>query len=448
VSNLKRQLGPVELTSIVVGGIIGSGIFISPAIVARETGSAGASILVWVVGGVIATCGGLCYAELSAAIPETGGTYVFLRRAYRWPMVAFLFGWAMFFASFTGAIAAVASAFAEYAGYFLEPLFPYGPMAKRVLALALILGLTAVNYVSVRWGGKVQNVATMLKVGALVGLIVVGLALGSGGALATGPLFASSRAGGAGITAFGTALIAAVFAYNGWSYSSYVGGEARNPSRNLPLSILLGIAIVLVVYLLVNVALMKVLPLDQLAATSRPAAAAMEAVLGRAGGGFIAVAVMISTFGAANAVMLSCSRAYFAMAEDGLFFRALERVHPKFQTPANAILVQGLVAGAFAVSGSFEQILTYYAFVDYVFFIMAIAAVMVLRRTEPNLPRPYKVWGYPITPLVFIAIVAWYVINTLIQRPAETAVGVALTLAGVPFYLYWTRQNRAKAARP
>jgi APA family basic amino acid/polyamine antiporter len=434
----------VELTSIVVGGIIGSGIFISPAIVARETGAPGLALAVWVVAGVIATCGGLCYAELSAAIPESGGTYVFLRRAYRTPVIAFLFGWAMFFASFTGAIAAVATAFSEYAGYFLERLVPYGTLAKRTVAVALILFLTGVNYVSVRLGGRVQNLATFLKVAALVAIIGVGLVLGRGGASHFQPLLPAGGVDAGLVASFGTALIAAVFAYNGWSYSSYVGGEARAPERNLPLSVLLGIAIVLVVYLLVNVALLAVLPFDELRSTSRPAAAAMEAVLGPVGGGMTAVAVMISTFGAANAVMLSCSRTYYAMSRDRLFFRRLAEVHPRYRTPANAILVQGLIAAAFAVSGSFEQILTYYAFVDYLFFIMAIAAVFVLRRAEPTLHRPYRVWGYPITPLVFIAITGWYLVNTLVQRPAETAVGVALTLAGVPFYLYWRKGERGR----
>jgi amino acid transporter len=442
---LLRQLGPVELTSIVVGGIIGSGIFISPAIVARETGAPGLSLAVWVVAGVIATCGGLCYAELSAAIPESGGTYVFLRRAYRSPMIAFLFGWAMFFASFTGAIAAVATAFAEYAGYFFERLIPYGTPARRAVAVALILFLTGVNYLSVRLGSRVQNAATFLKVAALAGIIGAGLTLGQGGASHFGPLLppADSGAGPGLLASFGTALIAAVFAYNGWSYSSYVGGEARDPTRNLPLSILLGIAVVLVIYLLVNVALLTALPFAELRSTSRPAAAAMEAVLGPVGGGLTALAVMISTFGAANAVMLSCSRTYFAMSRDGLFFERLARVHPRHRTPANAILVQGLIAAAFAVSGGFEQILTYYAFVDYLFFTMAVAAVLVLRRTEPALARPYRVWGYPLTPLVFIAITGWYLVNTLVQRPTETAVGVALTVAGVPFYLYWARGRQA-----
>ena len=443
---LLRGLGPVEATSIVVGGIIGSGIFISPAIVAREVGAPGLSLTVWVVAGLLATCGALCYAELSAAIPQTGGTYVFLKRAYRLPIIAFLFGWAMFFASFPGPIAAVATAFAEYAGYFLAPIMPYGTMEKRTLAVLCIAGLTWANVVSVRVGGRVQNAATALKVLALLVVILVGAFLAHGSTARFQPLLPAGRPGASLIPMFGTAMIAALFAYNGWTYSSYVGGEVRDPERSLPISVIGGIGIVLAVYLMVNVVFIYALPFAQLAQSSRPAADMMEAALGRAGGSAIALAVMISTLGAANAVLLSCSRAYYAMSQDGLFFKAMDRVHPRFRTPANAILAQGVMAAAFALSGSFEQILTYYAFLDYLFFTMAVAGVLILRKTEPQLPRPYKVWGYPLTPLVFLVVCVWYLGNTITHRFGETMVDVALTLSGVPFYLYWTGKNRTTSS--
>src|SRR6185503_10448618 len=202
-----------------------------------------------------------------------------------------------------------------------------------------------------------------------------------------------------------------------------------------------GIGIVLVVYLAVNVVFIYALPFGTLAASSRPAADTMVAAFGRVGGDVIAAAVMVSTLGAANEVLLSCSRAYFAMSEDGLFFKAMDRVHPRFRTPSNAILAQGIMAALFALSGSFEQILTYYAFLDYLFFTMAVAGVLILRRTEPNLPRPYKAWGYPVTPIIFLVVCVWYLGNTLTHRFAETMVGVVLTLTGVPFYLYWTRRR-------
>jgi len=437
---LPRTLGPLEATTIVVGGIIGTGIFVSPAIVARTVGAPGMSLAVWVVAGLIAGFGGLCYAELSSAMPQTGGTYVFLKRAYRSPFLAFLFGWAMFFASFPGPIAAVAAGFSDYAGYFLGGVMPYGSTAKRIVAVTVIVSLTGVNYVSVRWGGRVQNAATILKVAALLALVMLGLALGGGNAGRFSPFARSSPPAGGMLAAFGTAMIAALFAYNGWTYSSYVGGEVRNPERTLPLSILLGLGVVLVVYLLVNVTYIYVVPFERLATSPRPAADTLEIALGRAGGAFISLAVMISTLGAANSVLLSCARSYYAMAKDGLFFRALERVHPRYRTPANAVLAQGILACAFAISGGVERILTYYAFIDYFFFTLAVAGVIILRRREPALPRPYRVWGYPFTPLIFLVVCSWYLANTLAQRFGASMVGIALTLTGVPFYFYWSRR--------
>jgi len=447
-NGLARVLGPLGATSIVIGGIIGSGIFISPAIVAREVGTPAGALAVWVIAGLIAACGALCFAELASAVPETGGQYVFLRRGYRSPLLAFLFGWAMFFASFTGAIAAVATAFAEYAGYYLEQVIPYGPGEKRAVAIGLILFLTLINYLSVRLAGAVQNVATGLKLVALAGVIAVCLLLDAPG---TPPAAAPAPVPpvGAGLlAAFGTALIPALFAYNGWTYSAYVAGEVKRPERNLPLSILAGIAIVLVVYLALNLALLRVLPFEDLQTTTRPAALAMERLLGPVGGGLTALAVMISTFGTANAVLLSCTRTYYAMSKDGLFFTALERIHPRYRTPANAILVQGILASLFALSGSFETILTYYAFVDFLFCALAVWSVVMLRRREPDLLRPYRLWGYPVTPLIFAAFSIWYLTNTLIQRPLESAVGIVLTLSGVPFYLYWTRRAARRKDAP
>jgi APA family basic amino acid/polyamine antiporter len=425
----------------VIGGIIGSGIFISPAIVAREVATPGLSLLVWVVGGLIAACGALCYAELASALPMTGGTYVFLQRGYRSPLLAFLFGWSAFFVTFPGPIAAVATAFAEYASVFLAPLMSYGVWSKRVVAVTLILALTAVNYVSTRTGGRIGVVFTLLKAAALIGIVVVGLGFGGAQLDQLSPVLPPGRPVVDLIPAFGTGLISVLFAYNGWTYSSYVGGEVKNPERNLPLSILLGIGIVIILYVTVNLSFLTVIPFEQLRATSRPAADLMGMVVGPTGAAVLALAVMISTMGAANAVLLSCARSYFAMAQDGLFFKVFDRVHPRFRTPGNAILAQGAMAATFAMSGSFEQILTYYAFLDYFFFTMAVGAVLILRRTEPTLPRPYRVWGYPITPLLFLVVCAWYLGNTLYYRTGESLVGILLTLTGLPFYFYWSRRR-------
>jgi len=441
-ATLRRTLGPFDATTIVVGGIIGSGIFISPAITARAVGAPGLSLAVWLVAGLVAMCGGLCYAELAAALPRTGGTYVFLRRAYRYRWIAFLFGWAAFFVTFPAPIAAVATAFAEYAAVVLEPVMPYGAAAKRLVAVAVILVLTAVNYVSARWGARVQNAATVLKVGILVAVALIGVSLANPSLDRLLPAIPDGASAGGLLPAFGTALIAAFFAYNGWSYSSYVGGEVKSPERNLPISIIGGVAIVIVVYMAVNVVVLAVVPFERLVSTNRPAAEVLSIALGSPGATLISIAVMISTLGAANAILLSCNRSYYAMATEGLFFRSIDRVHPRFGTPANAVLAQGLLAAAFALSGSFEQILTYYAFVDYLFFTLAVVGVFILRRTEPDLPRPYRVTGYPFTPLVFVAISVWYLGNTLVERTQDSMVGILMTLTGIPFYLYWTRTRR------
>ena len=397
--------------------------------------------------GLIAACGSLCYAELSAALPVTGGTYVFLKRAYRSPLLAFLFGWSAFFVTFPGPIAAVATAFAEYASVFLGGIMPYGVAAKRIVAVTMILVLTAVNYVSTRSGGRVGVVATVLKAAALIGIVIVGLGFGGAQFSRLVPVAPPGASVSSLVPAFGTGLIAVLFAYNGWTYSSYVGGEVKNPERNLPLSILAGVGIVIVLYVCVNLAFLTVIPFEQLRTTSRPAADLMAIVVGPAGEAVIALAVMISTLGAANAVLLSCARSYFAMATDGFFFQTFDRVHPRWKTPSNAILAQGLMASAFALSGSFEQILTYYAFLDYFFFTLVVGAVLILRRTEPSLPRPYRVWGYPVTPILFLVVCAWYLGNTLIHRTGDSLVGIVLTLSGLPFYFYWARR-RTPARNP
>jgi basic amino acid/polyamine antiporter, APA family len=317
-----------------------------------------------------------------------------------------------------------------------------------MVAVGLIMFLSVVNCVSLQWAGRVQNAATILKVAGLAVVIVAGLLFGTHAAFPPNPAPATPPAGGSLVAAVGIALIPALFSYNGWTYSSYVAGEIKEPERALPISILAGIGIVLLIYLAINVALLRVLTFEELQQTNRPAAVAMEAIFGLPGGRLTTLAVLVSTFGTVNAVLLSCTRTYYAMAREGLFFRKLQQVHPRYRTPAAAILVQGILASAFALSGGFERILSYFAVVDYIFFGLAIGAVVVLRWREPDLPRPYRAWGYPFTPLLFVATVAWYTVNTIIQRPAETAVGVVLTTAGIPFFLHWRRQQRLRAQSP
>ena len=441
---LARVLGPLEATTIVLGGIIGSGIFIAPGIVAREVEAPGLSFGVWAGAGLVAMCGALCYAELSAAIPETGGTYAFLRRAYKFDIIAFLFGWTMFFGICTGAIAAGGAAFALYANYVLGDLAPREAWAARWEAAACILFLTTMNCIGARVGGRIQNYVTAVKVLSLAGLVVCGLLYGHGSIHKLQPVLPLAPPRGGILAAFGTAMIPALFAYQGWNFSASVAGEIKNPRLNVPLSISVGLGVVIVAYLAVNFVYIYILPFDQLQHSKTVAADTLEAILGSGGGHFISIAVMFSAFGGANSQLLSNSRIQYAMSRDKLFFGWMDRIHPRYRTPSMAIFSQGLLAAAFALSGTYLQILTYVSFVEYLFLTLAVAGVIVLRHKEPTLSRPYKVWGYPFTPLIFIAICVWFLLNALAFRFTESMVGVVLMLCGLPFYLYWTRKESMK----
>jgi amino acid transporter len=367
-SPLRRGLGPWAATALVAGAVIGTGIFVSPSLVAAQVGAPGLALLVWVVCGLLALAGGLCYAELAAAIPETGGIYVYLRRAFGGDLLPFLFGWSMFFVVLTGVMAAVATAFAIYAGHFLEPIMPYGVWTQRAVAVGCIAFLAVVNIVGVTVGGQVQVVFTTIKVTALAALVVTGLVMaGTVGQGALLPMLPTDRSPGAGLAAFGTAMIVALFAYNGWWYSTFVAGEMRDPERNVPRSIVLGLLLVLGLYVLANVVYLRVLPFDMLAVSARPGADAMELLLGPTGATLMALAVMLSAFGTVNAQMLAVPRIYFAMAQNGMFFDRVRRVHPRFHTPTWAIAAQAVWASGLALSGTFRQIVTYTAFPNYLF---------------------------------------------------------------------------------
>jgi APA family basic amino acid/polyamine antiporter len=440
-AQLARVLGPVEATTIVLGGIIGSGIFLAPTIVARVAGAPGLSFAVWIISGLLATCGALCFAELSGAIPETGGTYVFLRRTYEHPLISFLFGWTMFFAISTCAIAAVGTAFASYAEFFLGRIMPYGPWTLRWVAAACILFLTTMNCIGARVGGWIQNLFTFVKVASLAALIGAGLLFGHGNLHNFEPLLPVGKSGAGVLAALGTAMIPTLFAYQGWNYSTYIAGEISNPRRNVPLSIFVGMGTVLMIYLLVNFVYIYVLPFERLQASRVIAADTMQVIVGPMGAGLISLAVILSTFGTVNAQLLSYPRIQYAMSRDALFFRWVAWVHPRFKTPTFAILAQGILAAAFALSGTYDQILSYVSFDEYLFLTLAVAGLIILRHKAPELRRPYMVWGYPFTPLLFIVVCLWYLTNAVTYRFKETMVGVILLLSGLPFYFYWSRRK-------
>ena len=435
---LVRGLGRLEATTIIIGGVIGSGIFLAPSIVARNVGSPGWSMAVWIVAGILATAGGLCYAELGAALPETGGTYQYLKRIYRLPLLAFLIGWMFFFVDGPGSLAAVATAFASYAGFFV----PLSPLGVKLVAATALLALVGVNVVGVRTGGSVQNVLTALKVLVLILIMLLPL-FGAQGSwhhfLDPGTIPANGR-----LAAVGAAIVPASFAYSGWTFTSYVAGEIRDPGKGLPRGIIVGMGTVIVIYLGVIAAYQYVLPFDQLASSSLVATDAMKAVMGGRAAGFVAAAVMISTLGALNAAVMVFPRMGYALAADGLFFKGLEKVHPRYRTPAAAIVVQGLIACAFVATGSYDTILGYFGFTDFVAYGLVVLGVLILRRREPDLERPYRVLLYPVTPILFLALCSAYLGTALLGRPVQSLIGVGLTLTGVPFYYWWSKRRSSR----
>jgi APA family basic amino acid/polyamine antiporter len=441
---LSRALGPLEATTIVLGGMIGSGIFIAPTIVARDVGAPGLSLAVWIGSGLLATCGALCYAELAGAIPETGGTYSYLKRIYDVKLIAFLFGWTTFFAISAGTIAASGAAFAAYSEYFLGSVFPSGPWTVRLIAAGCILFLAGLNCLGTGVVGQIQNLLTFIKVASLLGVIFACAFFGHGQLSHFEPLLPEGRNAISTVEAFGTAMIPALFAYEGWTFSANVAGEIKHPRRSVPLSIILGIGLAVVLYLAANLAYMYVIPFDELRKSKMLAADVLERIVGRKGGGLISMAVVISTFGGINTLLLTYPRIQYAMAKDGLFFEWMGSIHPRFRTPARSILTQGALAASFALSGTYEQILGYIAFCQYLFLALAVVGLMVLRYKDPTLHRPYRVSAYPLTPILFSVTCFWYLLTVLIYRFRETVVGLIVMLLGIPFYFYWRRKASKK----
>jgi len=382
---------------------------------------------------VLSFFGALAFAELGAMIPATGGQYVYLRDAYG-PLIGFVSGWALFLVIQTGSLATLAAGFSIYLSYFV----PLTPVGARVASVALILVLTVVNYRGVRLGVGTQRLFTFLKLAGLSTVIVSAyVAPGTHGAAASVPEPISwSR--------FGVAMIACLWAYEGWNSVSFVAGEVERPARNVPLALALGTTVVMAIYVSANLAYLRMLPVSEIAATSRVAARSAEISLGPAGATLVALTILVSIVGASNGSALTSARIYFAQARDGLFFPALGRVHPRFQTPHVAIAVQGAWASVLAASGSYERLFSYVIFTAWIFYGMAVLAVVVLRRRWPDRTRPYKMWGYPVTPLLFSGVAFWFVVNTIVTTPVPSLIGLAIVATGVPAYFFWAGTARAR----
>ncbi|MEO7649880.1 MAG: amino acid permease [Bryobacteraceae bacterium] len=428
---LPRKLGLFDATAVVVGTMIGSAIFLVPSSIARSLPSTGSILAVWVVAGVLSFFGALAYAELGAMKPSTGGQYVYLRDAFG-PFWGFLCGWSFFLAARSGGIATVAVGFSIYVQYFV----PIPPSVSWAVAPGLILFLTWVNYRGVRLGANVQNVFTTLKVLGIL-ILIASAFMGEGHSI--WQEIEPSRA--FSLADFGGAMVAGLWAYNGWFAISLVAGEITEPQRNIPRALIIGVTAVMAIYLAANLGYLRVLSISEIIATERVAAATAERTLGAIGASLIALTIVISTIGTTNGNLLSAPRLYFAQARDGLFFSKFGEVHPRYETPAFSVLGQGAWAAVLALSGSYDKLLSYSTFTFWVFYGMTVAGVIVLRRTQPDLPRPYKMWGYPVTPAIFVAIAAWFVGNTIVAKPEPALMGTLMIASGVPVYWWWRRKG-------
>jgi APA family basic amino acid/polyamine antiporter len=428
--SLARRLGLFDATMIVMGGIVGSGIFMNPSVVARQVGTPALILAAWAIGGAIALAGAFVYAELAALRPAVGGQYAYLRDAFG-PLVAFLYGWGLLLVIQSGGMAAVAVTFAHYARELVAMPLGVGPLATLVL-----LALTVVNCLGVRAGATLQSALMVTKIIALVGLIVAGLFFAAPASAPVRPPPASTGL----VTAMGAALVPVLFAYGGWQTSSFVAGELKRPERDLPRGLLLGVVGVVALYLSVNAVCVRVLGPAGLAATTTPASEVMRRALGETGARAIAVGIAVSTLGFLSQSMLTAPRVYYAMATDGLFFRTVARVHPRTRAPVAAIALQGILAVVIALSGRYEQILNYVVSVDFIGFGLTGAALFVFRRRGER-AASFRTPGHPVTTAFFVVASFLVVVNTVWRYPENTLIGLAILAAGVPAYLVWRRRS-------
>ena len=436
-----RRLGVFDTTMIVIGGIIGAGIFLNPAIVAQRVHTSAFILTTWIIGGAVALIGALCFAELGARRPQAGGGYVYLTEVFG-PLPAFLYGWTFLFIINSGGIAAVAVTFARYA----VDLFGISTIYIKPLAAALLAALAGVNYFGIRSGSITQNILTVLKLAALAGLIFVGVFLARGGAQATAP---SETIQGFGVVrALGIALIPVLFAYGGWQFANNVASEIVDPERTLPKALGMGISVVVAVYVLANVAYIRALGPAGLASSLAPAADTMRVVVGPVGAALMAVGVIVSTIGFVNTGILSAPRMLQAMSADGLFFRFASRLHPRYRTPAGGIAIQAVWAITLLLSGTYGQLLDYVVFGDWIFFGLIVATIFGYRRRDANSPyeppRTYRAPGYPLLPALFVITAAFVVASAIWSNPRNALLGALLIALGVPAFLFWRRQSRAE----
>ncbi len=450
MAELRRDLGIWGAAAIVVGTVIGSGIFLVPKTMIQSVGSVEWVFFVWIAAGLLSLAGALTYGELAAAMPEAGGEYVYLREAYG-PFFGFVYGWTQMWVAKSGSIATLATGFFYYLANFhpnLEQVFftigiPLGPNGGpievrygQIAAIGVILLLGFLNYFGVKIGGGVQVGVTIIKVASILAIVYIGLSSSAGN---TGN-FSTSIPASAGVAGFFAAMVAALWAYDGWNNVTMVASEVKNPQRNLPLALTLGTAGIIVIYLATNLAYFYILPAAEIAASDRVAASVMRKLMGEWGAGAVSVAAMISMFAAINGSILSGSRVPYAMARDGLFFRRLSTVNEKYRTPAASILALSAWSAVLVLSGRYEDLFNFVIFSSWILYAMAAASVIVLRRRRPDMVRPYRTVGYPVVPVLFVLVAIGLLANTLVERPRESLLGLGLIFTGVPFYFRWKKR--------
>ncbi|MEZ4416538.1 MAG: amino acid permease [Gemmatimonadota bacterium] len=428
---LERALGTRDLTLLVVGNVIGSGIFLVPSTVLAQAGSVRWAMGAWLFGGVLSLFGALTYGELGAMDKGSGGLYAYIRDAFG-PFLAFIYGWTLFFVIGSGTIATLAVAAANYMSQFA----PLGPLVRKLIAIGLLALMAVINILGTRRSANVQNVATLIKAGAIVVMSVVLLALGNVGS-AFDALPTSMAGSTSALAALGVAMISVLWAYEGWQYVTFSAGEATDPQRSFPRAIALGTLFLIVLYLVANLAYLAALGPERVAVSERVAGEAVAATMGAAAGQLIALVIIISMYSAAHATVITSPRVYFTMAGDGLFFRRLAEVHPRYGTPAFAIGANCVWAMVLAATGTFEQLLTYVVFVGWIFYGLGAASIFVFRRRRPDTERPFRVPGYPWTPALFVLSAVALVLNTIVEQPVQAAIGIGVVLLGAPAYLVW-----------
>jgi len=390
-------------------------------------------LAVWVFGGLISLFGALSVAELGAAMPRAGGQFVYLNEAYG-PVWGYLYGWSCVAVINTASIAAVGVAFSEYLSFF----FPLSTMGIKSVAILSVILLTIINILDVKSGARAQNIFTLLKIGAIFGIISLGLVMDGGSAENIQPFY-PDRPLPALVGPLGLAMVSVLWTYDGWIFITYVAGEVKNPGRNIPLSLVFCMLIVISIYLLINFVFTYTLGIGAMGTSTLVASDSAFIFLGEKGAVLVSIIILISLLGANNGFILTSARINYAMARDKLFFRQAAKVHPKFKSPANALVIQALWASVLTFSGTYNQLITYIIFASWIFYAMSCAAVIILRKKRPEMKRPYKTPGYPYIPIIFILFAVFLTFNTILEAPRDAAVGAGIILAGLPLYFYWKK---------